>query len=454
MRAANPDLDVETIKQVLIDTATDLGVAGEDNTYGHGMINAYEAVLASLQGFGSIEGIVSDSVTGDPIAGVLVSIDGLPQTKTTTATGFFQFVVAPETYTVHYEFFGYEAGLANLEVTPDAATDGSFSLVQLPTAHLTGVVRDYLGNPVNGASVTALATPLAPATTLVDGTYDLAIPDNSTYDVRAYKPGLAADDHTVVMNGDQVQDFDLPQVAFDGFESGDFTSLPWTFFGQAPWTIDTNDPYEGVNAAKSGNIGSNQISTLRVNVALASAGFATFAYKVDCGTGDFLRFYKDGIQVDSWTGNTGWNVVSYPVTAGNHSFWWRYTKDGTNTAGADAAWVDAVTLPPLVGMATDAPNVTILPTSFALGQAFPNPSANATSIRFSVPSQGGNVDLSVFDVTGRRVRTLLSGSQSAGHHVVDWDGVNANGDRVAAGTYFYRLRAENFDQTKRLVRLR
>jgi hypothetical protein len=158
--------------------------------------------------------------------------------------------------------------------------------------------------------------------------------------------------------------------------------------------------------------------------------------------------------VDSWTGNTGWNVVSYPVTAGNHSFWWRYTKDGTNTAGADAAWVDAVTLPPLVGTTTDAPNVAILPTSFALGQAFPNPSANATSIRFSVPSQGGNVDLSVFDVTGRRVRTLLSGSQSAGHHVVDWDGVNANGDRVAAGTYFYRLRAENFDQTKRLVRLR
>jgi hypothetical protein len=58
-----------------------------------------------------------------------------------------------------------------------------------------------LGNPVNGASVTALATPLAPATTLVDGTYDLALPDNSTYDVRAYKPGLAADDHTVVMSG-------------------------------------------------------------------------------------------------------------------------------------------------------------------------------------------------------------------------------------------------------------
>jgi hypothetical protein len=47
MRAANPDLDVETVKQIIMDTCTDLGAAGEDNAYGHGFINAYEAVLAS-----------------------------------------------------------------------------------------------------------------------------------------------------------------------------------------------------------------------------------------------------------------------------------------------------------------------------------------------------------------------------------------------------------------------
>jgi subtilisin family serine protease len=51
MRSANPDLEVDAIKQILMDTSVDLGVAGEDNVYGHGFVDAYEAVLAALSGF-------------------------------------------------------------------------------------------------------------------------------------------------------------------------------------------------------------------------------------------------------------------------------------------------------------------------------------------------------------------------------------------------------------------
>ncbi len=49
MRQANPDLDVDSVKQILINTAVNLGVPGEDNTYGWGLIDAYEAVLAAQQ---------------------------------------------------------------------------------------------------------------------------------------------------------------------------------------------------------------------------------------------------------------------------------------------------------------------------------------------------------------------------------------------------------------------
>ena len=67
--AANPDVDVITIKEVLMATAIDLGDPGEDNDYGHGFIDAYEAVLAVMGGFGTVEGIITDSGTGLPIAG-------------------------------------------------------------------------------------------------------------------------------------------------------------------------------------------------------------------------------------------------------------------------------------------------------------------------------------------------------------------------------------------------
>ena len=69
MRSANPDVDVITIKQVLMATATDLGDAGEDNDYGHGFIDAYAAVQPVMGGFGNVEGTVTDADTGDPVAG-------------------------------------------------------------------------------------------------------------------------------------------------------------------------------------------------------------------------------------------------------------------------------------------------------------------------------------------------------------------------------------------------
>ena len=67
-----------------MDTAHDLGTPGEDNTYGWGFVDAYEAVLAVMQGYGHVEGIVTDAGTGQPIAGVTVAVAGR-RTPPTTA---------------------------------------------------------------------------------------------------------------------------------------------------------------------------------------------------------------------------------------------------------------------------------------------------------------------------------------------------------------------------------
>ena len=61
MRQANPDLEVAAIKEILMATARDLGEPGEDNTYGHGLIDAYAAVLAVMNTVGSVAGTVTES---------------------------------------------------------------------------------------------------------------------------------------------------------------------------------------------------------------------------------------------------------------------------------------------------------------------------------------------------------------------------------------------------------
>ncbi len=78
------------------------------------------------------------------------------------------------------------------------------------------------------------------------------------------------------------------------------------------------------------------------------------------------------------------------------------------------------------------------PKTFSLSQNVPNPFNPSTTIQFSLP-QAGPVSLSIYDVNGRRVRTLVDGRADVGRHSVIWDGRDALGREVASGVYLYRL---------------
>ena len=85
----------------------------------------------------------------------------------------------------------------------------------------------------------------------------------------------------------------------------------------------------------------------------------------------------------------------------------------------------------------------------------PNPFRPSTTIAFELAGPGRQaVRLAVFDVTGRRVKTLVDEPLSPGRHEVSWNGCGVDGRRVAAGVYFYRLAAGSTDVTRKMVILR
>jgi hypothetical protein len=94
-----------------------------------------------------------------------------------------------------------------------------------------------------------------------------------------------------------------------------------------------------------------------------------------------------------------------------------------------------------------------VPAVNTLLQNHPNPFNPLTMIRFSL-ARPGHASLVIYDVTGRRVRTLVDGSRDAGAHAVTWDGTNDRGAHVASGVYFYRLYAAGFERTRKMVLLR
>lgn len=94
------------------------------------------------------------------------------------------------------------------------------------------------------------------------------------------------------------------------------------------------------------------------------------------------------------------------------------------------------------------------PKTFALHQNYPNPFNPETTIRYEIPvvdQSAVMVELKIFDLLGHEVKTLIHEEQKPGYYAVRWDGTDDNGRMVAPGTYFYRLKADNFIQTHKML---
>jgi len=118
------------------------------------------------------------------------------------------------------------------------------------------------------------------------------------------------------------------------------------------------------------------------------------------------------------------------VVTGTTTIWVR-GRDAANNWGA----AYALSVPSVAKGVVAAPEPIAID---FLGLPSPNPFHGATSIRFGL-AQPANVRLELFDLAGRRVRTLASGVLEAGPHAVSWDGRDERGAEVGAGVYFVRF---------------
>ncbi|MBN2291425.1 MAG: T9SS type A sorting domain-containing protein [Pirellulales bacterium] len=125
----------------------------------------------------------------------------------------------------------------------------------------------------------------------------------------------------------------------------------------------------------------------------------------------------------------GWDVY-YKITALDYA--------GNESAPASPGTVTAVEEPEI-------------PRAYGLFPNVPNPFNPSTSIRYDVPPGGGEVTLRIYDVSGRFVRTLVDGLQTAGRKTVVWNGRDDRDRSVVSGVYFYRLQAPGYEKTLKMV---
>ena len=130
--------------------------------------------------------------------------------------------------------------------------------------------------------------------------------------------------------------------------------------------------------------------------------------------------------------------------------WTVYVTDGTDTLEADNAPFSFI---------IDGENALntyleqLIPAQYALHQNYPNPFNPITSLRYDLP-ENSMVTITIYDMLGREVRTIMNEVQDAGYKSIIWNATNDYGQTVSAGIYLYQIKTERFVQTKKMILLK
>ena len=144
-------------------------------------------------------------------------------------------------------------------------------------------------------------------------------------------------------------------------------------------------------------------------------------------------------------------AVSLLETAGYQSItcdWMVFATDGQDTTAS--AEIRTITIDARPVLSTDE---LVIPEVFALHQNYPNPFNPTTTIKYDLP-EAQNVQVMIYDIMGRKVRTLVNEFQDIGYRTIQWNATDDYGRPVSAGMYVYTIQAGEFRQVKKMVLLK
>ena len=227
----------------------------------------------------------------------------------------------------------------------------------------------------------------------------------------------------------------------ENWESGNMTRFPWQTSGDSLWYVTSFYPFEGAKCLRSGHITDNQKSELNISMDVLADDSISFYRRVSSEDNyDYLRFYVDNTKLSEWCGEKGWARVSFPVSTGMHTFKWAYEKDGSESRGEDASYLDLISFPPFRGMgineATPNANLSL--------NVYPNP-FNDKLIVDVFTDKNTNGIIALYNAVGEQVLSERnSGFIGLKHYEINTSG-------LPAGFYFCKLQTTNGSVTKKIV---
>ena len=148
------------------------------------------------------------------------------------------------------------------------------------------------------------------------------------------------------------------QPNLEGFETGDFSSLPWSV---SYWRVTSEDAHSGDYSAAAH---SRSTGVLEVTLTTGAGQISFWRYSDDNG---WLKFYIDGVPTENWSSmSSTWIEESFPVSAGSHTFCWEASSNGSDD---NDVYIDDIVFPQAAGV-PPAEMVLIPAGSFEMGDSF------------------------------------------------------------------------------------
>jgi hypothetical protein len=181
----------------------------------------------------------------------------------------------------------------------------------------------------------------------------------------------------------------------------------------------------------------------------------SFSGPIPESIGDLQNIYSINISYNQFSGEIPESICNLGLDWGQ---WDDYVTNGISNNNLCPPYPECIS-PTDIGYqdTSNCEQVSIidgtLPITYNLYNAYPNPFNPATTLQYDLP-EDGFVNITIYDMLGRQVKSLINQTQDAGFKSVLWNATNDNDKPVSAGVYLYQIRAGNFVQTKKMVLLK
>jgi hypothetical protein len=460
------DLDARLARDLLRSTGTEMNGGNLIGT----RPNLEEALVLAAD-IGEISGTVTDLATGLPLSNILVLAGGGSFTLT-DAMGHWRLPLLDGPTPLQFSSFFYRPGEIEVDIVSGESLTADFALEPLPRIDINGTVYSEDLTPVAGAHVTCTNLPIEGTISDETGSFTLGgVPVDQTYQLLFDgSPGHGAQLENASVwgfTGPALVNPQLPVVS-ENFESGPglFTASAGLWTHGIPPVEVTGGAFDGSlcwGVGMDGDYGDDESDQLLSPVYDLSQVVGTsyqLSFHYYCATepgfdgvnlevsdgGAFsilhpLSSYTDqslgGLaNQPGWAGASGrWQGAVFDISAfvgGNFQFRMNWGSDGGVTG--QGFYLDGIAFGSGLRV-TPVPDQPLPEVAGAMVKAWPNPFNPRVTLEYTL-ARPGHLQVVVFDVRGRRVKTLLDGDVADTRGSLQWDGMNEAGQQSASGVYF------------------